>query len=144
MKFYTNAGYGTSDTNLQFQSLVTPKIVNIGDLLVVSKSLMLSSEILQILPPIGNQQYFPYSSYNHTTYYTDFSLQIKRGYNGTVKDTANQYSKVYRIVPTKVYSLEGNFAQSLTQGKMRVNGTKDIIYLDNSGVIVSGSSLVYI
>lgn len=105
----------------------------------------LSSEILQMIPPIATQQYFPYNSYTSSLTETYFNMRVKRGYAETPIDSAVQYSSaLYRIVPTRVYNLQGNFAQSVTEGKMRVRGTTEVLYLDNSGLVISGSTTDYI
>jgi len=127
--------------------LIAP--LSIGELFRSKRSnppYAISAEIFEMIAPIGSQQYFPYKAYSITSdNATDLTMQVKRGYNNTPKDLVVTYaSTVLRIVPTKVYSLLGNSAQSITQGKIRVKGTTDVIYLDNNGFVVSGSTTNYI
>lgn len=149
------SGYTNNTTDIFFRNQVTglnPSVVipplNVGELFKIDRVGVtpgITSEILQILPPIGNQEFFPYSSYTSSLDGTFFNVHVKRGYGGTAIDTSVQYTSVlYRIVPTRVYSLQGNFAQSLTQGKMRVKGTTDVIYIGSEGLVISGSSVSFI
>lgn len=132
-------------------TILPGKVINIGDLMLLSGSSSgFSREILQIIPPTGSQQYFPYISQSAipgggTEIYYRW-LQVKNNYNNT-PTTAWSYGEnheLYRIVPTKVYTLAGNLVQSVTQGKIRVKGTIDVVYVDNSGYVVSGSIVNYI
>lgn len=155
MKAVKAGSYNTTTTELDFDTTIAlggsliPKTVNVGELFVINKYIgpddyQLSTEILQMIAPIGSQQYYPYSDYIAYPSYTNFTMRMKRGYNRTTADSANTNSTLYRIVPTKVYSLAGNFAQSVLQGKIRIKGTTEVVHLDGSGFVVSGSSIDFI
>lgn len=155
MKTVTTVTYDTSATEIDFLTTVaiggslTPKTVHIGELFIVNKYInpttyQFSTEILQMMAPTGSQQYFPYSDYFTDPTYTAFTMRMKRRYNETKVDSANSNSILYRIVPTKVYSLVGNFAQPVQEGKLRVKGTTEVIYLDSDGFVISGSSVDFI
>jgi hypothetical protein len=68
-------------------------------------------------------------------------LDVKRGWSGTQIHTGNygQSKGVYKIEPVKVYELRGNKIQGVTKGKVIVRGTEDILYIDPTGLVYTGS-----
>ena len=144
IQFASNAGLGYS----------TVKPLNIGELFRINiytnpgfspKEYSLSTEVFQMIPPTGSQQYFPYTYYAATSGTTYLNVEMRRGYNETVStSTVYAESMLYKIIPTRVYNIKGSFAQPLTQGKMRVKGTTDVIYIGSEGFVVSGSTTDYI
>jgi len=143
---------GTTSGNLELISQTaykTPKVLNTGDLLLVQTPSATSpkTEVLQILMPTGSQQYAPYDYYNYNsgTGVTEVHMQVKRGVNGTTKISPFvQGDLVFRVVPTKVYTITGNAIQAVQEGKIRASDSNEVVYIGPDGFVYSASIQDYL
>lgn len=145
---------GISGTALELKTPlgVTPTILPkdiplyVGDLLILSGSSGLSSEVLQIVPPTGTQIYFPYEYYQRVPDYEYLRVRIARGYADTEPQTITlTYPNppyVYRIDPITVYTVKGTLVQAATKGKILIKETGEILYTSATGRVIGGSSVV--
>lgn len=140
--------YSISSSLLLLTNKVIPPLnrdLKIDDLLILSGSSGIRSEILQVIAPITTQQYYPYESLDRQITYEHASIRTLRGYSDTkrvIPDDTVTADSVYRLVTTRVYTLLNNVIQPLTAGKLIVKGTDEVLYIDNRGVVVGGSTVV--
>jgi len=115
-----------------------------------------SQEIYEMIAPTGSQDYYPYLGPVNVIGGNQalWSLQIKNNYNNTpsfplnfsgqgtqtgATIAYNSYT-LYRIVPSRVYSIKGTVVQPTEQGKVRIKGVETIVYTNNNGYVLSGSN----
>jgi hypothetical protein len=150
------------DTGSDFTSLrVTASVASnttpslfVGDLLRISGSSNgFSSEIYEMIAPTGSIEYYPYIFRNQNSGDVFWTIQTKRNYNNTqtTKWTGLSFGggtlesrNLYKIVPTRIYSIEGTVIQPTSEGKVRIKGTDRIVYINNDGYILSGSTTRFI
>lgn len=127
---------------------VIPKVLNIGDLLVIQSGSAGNyyPEVLQMTTPAPGAlpQYFPYTYYNQNSGSgaTFATMRINRGVNDTpriAQSNSGANVKVFRIVPTTVYTIAGNNIQVARKGKMRASESSEVVYIGNQGAVYSGS-----
>jgi hypothetical protein len=72
---------------------------------------------------------------------TTITVEVKRGWSNTTpyNQTYAAGQGIYKIDPVKTYELEGSKIQGVTRGKIRVQYTGDILYVDPLGVVYTGS-----
>jgi len=110
---------------------ITANRIQVGDLVRIATGSGVSfiPEVMKVLNIVPTQ--------NAGVIYLD----VKRGWSGTQINT-NSYAGdkgVYKIEPVKVYELRGNKIQGVTKGKVVVRGTNDILYIDPTGLVYTGS-----
>lgn len=72
---------------------------------------------------------------------TTITVEVKRGWSNTTpyKFTYPSGQGIYKIEPVRTYEIQGNKIQGVTKGKIRVQYTSDILYVDTLGVVYTGS-----
>lgn len=150
------------DTGSNFTSLrVTASVASnttpslfVGDLLRISGSSNgFSSEIYEMIAPTGSTQYYPYILRNVNGGDVFWSIQTKRNYNNTQTTTWTgisfgdgpfEFRNLYKIVPTRIYNIQGTVIEPTGEGKVRIKGTDRIVYVNSDGYILSGSTTRFI
>jgi len=133
------------------QSPTTPPLF-VGDLFKIIETTgsveTISEEIYQMIAPTGSQQNYPYI--NQQTIGGDYLwyVQIKHNYNNTQttpwRSNTYQYTyyhKLYRIVPTRIYSIKGTTVEPVDEGKIRIKGTDIVVHMNSDGFVLSGSAV---
>jgi len=69
----------------------------------------------------------------------EYSIQVIRGWNNTPREELDDEELLFRIGSIRVFELEGNKPAPTRRGKIRIKDTGDIVHLDRSGYVVSGS-----
>lgn len=149
------SGFNSFDLDLYYRTDIvqpppTPKQLNIGDMFIHRRVVsspaedIFLPEIVRLVAPtqeVGS--IFPYIMYTNYVDHVDVGFTAKRGYYNTnpaaIAVVSGTTHSLYRIVPTKVYSITGTTIQPLTEGKMRAAGSKAVVHLDQDGFMVSGS-----
>ena len=99
-----------------------------------------SDEIYQMIAPTGSQQYYPYISQGAVGSDYLWYMQIKHNYSNTNTTPWRANTNLYRIVPTRIYSIKGTTIQPINEGKLRLKGTDTIVYTNKDGYVLSGST----
>ena len=100
-----------------------------GNLLRISGSLSPTSEVLRVamIEPAT------------ATGYKRFNILTQRGWNQTTQYGYTATDDVILIDPQTIFRLEGSKIYKERQGKIYVQETQEVIYIDNFGQIVSSS-----
>jgi len=107
-----------------------------------------SQEIFQMIAPTGSQQNYPYINQQPLGNDYLWYMQIKNNYDSTpttrwrtkIFSVTHYFHDLYRIVPTRIYSIQGTTIQPTDQGKIKIKGTDTIVYINNDGYVLSGSN----
>lgn len=105
--------------------------LSIGSLVRIGSDVSLASEIFKI------------TSIASTNTIGRYVISFIRGWNKSPIDT-NDYAAhtgIQLITPVRVFQLQGSRVQGVSQGKIRLKETSEIIHVDPLGFVVSGSSL---
>lgn len=74
---------------------------------------------------------------------TQMQLVVTRGWDQTVKGTyttsPDPDTYLHKITPVQIFKLFGNKIQAESRGKVKVQQTGDLMYIDSLGFIVTGS-----
>lgn len=93
-----------------------------GDLLRPSGS----SEIMKVIGMVN-------------TISNQYDMEVIRGWNNTVKTSVLGSTSLYKINSIRIFELEGNKPSPVKRGKIRVKDTQNILYIDQTGYMVSGT-----
>lgn len=147
--FNTGSNFTSLIVTASVVSNTTPSLF-VGDLLRISGSSNgFSSEIYQMIAPTGSTTYYPYMYRDINGSDIFWSIQTKRNYNNTettkwtglsFNTNTPEYRNLYKIIPTRIYSIQGTVIQPTSEGKVRIKGTDRIVYVNNDGYILSGST----
>ena len=123
--YITSASATSTSTEFYIIPLYSaPLSVEVGDVIFIYNS---SEKMkLQNITPITPQKY---------------KLTVIRGWNNTTAVPIQAGDEVRRIRPSYVYLLDNAKVTPTGESKVRVKDTQEILYLDISGMIISGSNI---
>ena len=70
-----------------------------------------------------------------------YIITLKRGWSRSTQysSTYPAFAHIYKIDPVRIFQLQGNKVQGVSQGKIRIKETGDIAYVDPLGFVTTGS-----
>ena len=70
-----------------------------------------------------------------------YSIVLRRKWNRSAQYVTNYpaFAHIYKIGPVRIFKLQGNQVQGVSQGKVRIRETTDIVYVDSLGFVTTGS-----
>ena len=140
----------TQDTNtsgsifyLKTNEITRPiKDVAVGDILVVlvENQSNIPIERIRVAAPNPPALYTPYEFRVQTATVGEFSsIKVTRGYTDTAREPYSISSSLSRVVPVRILELSNSRLTAVVDGKFKIKGRQDTLYLSIDGYVVSGS-----
>ena len=146
LKTTTDSTISGSILQLKTNETTRPtKDIAIGDILVVltENQSSIPTERLRVAAPNPPALYTPYEFRIQTATVGEFSsIKVTRGYADTTRDAYPISSSLSRVVPVRILELANSKLTAVVDGKFKIKGREDTLYLSVDGYVISGSGAV--